>query len=97
MDVRPDVRSKHLPTCTTYQLVMIVIFNDMIYDCLAVYVDDVVVKSNEEHDHIDELSLHHIQTLQFLDEPPEMGFQCLFKKILGKLSTRKESILSRQS
>jgi hypothetical protein len=39
----------------TYQRAMVIIFHDMIHNEMEVYVDDLVVKSKEDEDHINVL------------------------------------------
>jgi hypothetical protein len=39
----------------TYQRAMVIIFHDMIHNEVEVYVDDIIVKSKEEEDHMEVL------------------------------------------
>lgn len=42
-------------TRATYQRAMTAIFLDMMYDCIEDYVDDVMIKSKEVNQHINDL------------------------------------------
>lgn len=69
----------------TYQLAMAAIFHDMLHECLVDYIDDIIIKSREVNQHVDDLEQVFLtmQAIHLEATPFEVCFRRFFKQVLG--------------
>ena len=76
---------------------MVTLFHDMMHKEIEVYVDDMIVKSQGEDDHVVNLRklFERLRKFQLKLNPTKCTFGATSKKLLGFVVTRKESRLIR--
>ena len=75
----------------TYQRVMVTILHDMIHKKIKVYVDDLIVKSQEEESHVGNLwkLFERLKKFQLKLNPAKCTFGATSGKLLGSIVSRK--------
>lgn len=75
----------------TYQSVISVVFQDMLHDCIEGYVDDIVIKSREVNQHINDLRRVFLRYRRYnlRTNSLKCAFGVSFSKFLGFVVYRK--------
>ena len=75
----------------TYQRAMVMLFHDMMHKEIEVYVDDMIVKSQGEDDHVVNLKkmFERLRKFQLKLNPAKCIFGATFEKLLGFVVSKK--------
>ena len=78
-------------TGTTYQKAMVTLFHDMMHKEIEVYVDDLIAKSQEKENHVENLEklFERLRKFQLKLNPAMCTFGVTFKKLSGFVVSEK--------
>ncbi|KAA0053189.1 uncharacterized protein E5676_scaffold2510G00420 [Cucumis melo var. makuwa] len=79
--------------CDTYQCAMQKLFDDMLHNYVECYVDDLVVKSKRQQDHLKDLKVvfDHLRKYQLRMNPLKCTFGVTSRKFLGFIVKHREN------